>query len=170
MLNNLDDLFKNTVWIKPRGLRTLKKDEGLFGKCVERYVQLETKKQGYEKESVKVRYSFLTKEEEELFGVVLINLLFNSDYMHGNELYLILNEVLDLFCMNHKDVIEVFDELAMARVEISGEKEEDFFYISSLFLQSETGFCFNSEDRYYALQINPDFLKACYEVKMEIAH
>ncbi|WP_062515143.1 hypothetical protein [Halobacillus sp. KGW1] len=161
-------LFKNAVPIEPRALRPLKKGGGMFEECVERYVQLEAPKHGFNIENVTVMCSSITKKEEELFNKLLGDFLFNPNYTHGNKLYVILDEVSDLFCMNHTDIVEGLNGLGMAQVKIKSKEEEGSFHISSLFLQNKTNFYIDSEDSYYVLKINQDFLNACYEVKMEM--
>ncbi|MGG3691799.1 hypothetical protein [Heyndrickxia ginsengihumi] len=168
----LNYLFKNMVTVEPREHLPFKRGKGLLKGCLERYIQMEMKRFGKKEGTLTASCSYVRLEEEKLFNDVLFKLFFDSEYIYGSELYIILEEFSKLVGMTNKEICNILNGLSMIQVKIRDEEESGFFSISSLFLGSETGNCFNtetgendSEDHYYALQINPEFLKACMEIK-----
>lgn len=151
---------------KQRAFKLLKKGESIFGRCIERYVQLQIKDKGYNEERIEAKHSYITANEEGLFNKAVIDSDLNLDYEGGNRIYVFLDEVSDLFHMNHQDIAEALKELVMTRVTLR-DKVDGSYSVSHLF--NETVY-FDNEDQYYRLQLNPEFLKVCCEVKMEIIH
>lgn len=173
MGNNLfgEPLFKNTVVVEPRELLPFNEGEGTLQRCIGRYIQKEIKKCGKRRETLNLYCSHVTAEEQSFFENVLFNLLFDSEYLYNTELYIILEEFSKLVDMTDEEICNILNGFPMIKIDIRDEG----FLTRSPFPGSETGNCFNtetedydSEDHYYALQISPDFLKACSEIKAEM--
>lgn len=179
MENLFDDILKNmlkdAVVIEPRELVPFRRREGLFQKCIEKYVQLVAKQNGKKEETLEVSCSYITSDEEKLFNDVLFNLFFDSEYVYKTELYITIDDFSKLIGMSDKKIYDILIGYTMIQIDIKEKEESGFISVSSLFPGSESGNCFNletgefdSEERYFKLQINADFLKACSEIKAEI--
>lgn len=164
----LDHLFKNTVTIEPRELFPFKAGDGILQKCIERYIQSKINQHRNidEKEILNVNCSHIAVKEERLFNDLLFNLFFNSEYVNGTEFFIIIEEFSMLVDMTNEEIRSILNGLTMINIEIRDE-DGSFLSISSIFPGYETG-NYDSEDHYYALNINTDFLKTCSEIKAEM--
>lgn len=173
----LYDLLKNATIIHPRERSLYQVREGIFHKCLERYIQMQLKEHRNSEGFIRVYCSYVTEEEERFFSNVLFDLLFDSDYVYEAELYVVLNELSELIDLDSKSITKILDGLLMLKIEmrISPYEEINVVQGSSIFPTGKTGRCFNfktgkhdSEMHFFKLSINPDFLKACSEVKQEM--
>ncbi|MBD8069773.1 hypothetical protein [Bacillus sp. PS06] len=172
--DTLSDLFKNTVTIEPRELLPFKGGLGLFRKCIERYIQNNTKQLSEKGKSFEAKCSYVSKKEERLFNDVLFDLLLDPEYVYETELYVILEEFSKLVKMTYEEIRHILYGLSMIQIKIRGEGGSPLI-ISSLFPGCETGNCLNtdtgnydSKDQFFALRINAEFLNACSEIKAEL--
>ena len=168
-------IFEDIIKMKVRSGHPVKQfGKGILRKCLEKCIKFKLIKQDRLKEEVKIYHSYYTNEVEEFFDNELFDMLCDPDYVDGAELYFVIEEVSELRKITPESIKKNIEGLLMLSIEA---KAPSYRIATKMFPNSETGPCYNfetedwdSEDSNYCkVNIDPDFLKACLEVKHEIS-
>lgn len=164
-MNNMDDLFKNIEILEPRELFPFEEDEGALLQSIEKYVQNKVHKYNLKKNRLSIKCTFVKREEEEFFNDVLFKLIFDSEHLFDDRIYLNLEDVSKSYDISKEKIMEVLFGLTMINIKIEDEKEFLFMSTSNLFtgLESDEN---DSGELCCLLYLEPEFLRACSEVKV----
>ena len=157
---------------EPREFLPYKKGEGLLQRCIERFIKLMIGDDHKDNKNMEAFCSIIKPQEEKLFNDKLFNMLFDSEYEYIDGLYADLTAFSESINKSTSYVSKVLMELYEIRIIITGEKGRSS---SSIFTKTEidnpvdykTGERFEKE-YYFIIQMNPLFLKACSEIRLEM--
>lgn len=175
--NFLNELLKNARIIEPH-LIPFQGGERIFHRCLERYIQINLMKHKESEGLIRVYCTYTTEETESFFDNVLFDLLFDPDYVYDAEFLVVLNEFSKMVGKESETVAIILESLSKIHIEMRVPPYEkiNFVHGSTIFPGYKIGEClnidtgdFDSEERYYKLSINRDFLRACLEVKEEMS-
>lgn len=158
-LDFLKDLFKGPA--EPlRKLSLFRGGEGIFCKCLEKYIQTELKDPRNEEGLLRVYCSYITKDEEEFFANVLFDLLPNAeDVFNNSTLFLNLEGISEQIGLSTERILDILIGLSRIKIEVNEEK-----LISSWIFPEHGG-----EVDFYEFNTKKEFRSACVEVRKEMA-
>lgn len=157
---------------EPRELIPFLGGDGTLYECINKFVHNKAKQYSIDKDMLMVKCSYISQKKEDFFNEILFDLLFDEEYMSGNKILIILEDFVKIFKFEMNELIEILIGLTHMNISIE-PKEKDLFMSRNTFFPGSSYDSiydfdtnkYDSEKHFFKLEINPEFLKACMEIR-----